>query len=182
MLLGELTSAVITVVLLVVISYLAYSIHEMGHVLLGSIGSYIKSGEVPSFTTSAWDECAGVSFIKCPQQTKWMGGGVLTGAFTFGGAFLVILTVSLVSASLYKHSKNRLFLVFPFLFAINELAGNVICGTDNLNGAPYAVCSSLPIREIAGFAMLAVAILVFFIVNSAVIARVNAKTVKKWFH
>ncbi|MCX6772327.1 MAG: hypothetical protein NTV88_00980 [Candidatus Micrarchaeota archaeon] len=144
--------------------------------------SYLKTGEIPAFATSAWTDCTGLSFIKCPQQTKWMGGGDLTGAFTFGGVFLVIFVASLVSASLYKYSKNRLYLAFPVLYAISEIGGNVLCGTDNLTGAPYGVCGTLSIMAIAGLAMLANLFLVFYIVNEGVKTRINAKTVKKWFH
>jgi|GEM_PF-3369986 len=181
-LLRAVSSGFATIVLIILLSFLSYSIHEMGHVLFGTIGSYLKSGEMPAFTTSAWDNCAGLDFIKCPQQTMWLGGGVLTGAFAFGGVFLVILVASLLSASLYKHTKNRLYLAFPVLYAINEIGGNVICGTDNLMGGPYGICGSLPISFIAGMSILAAACLVFYIVNDEIDARITEKSVKKWFH
>lgn len=173
-------SIVITLAFFVIISFTGYAVHEFGHRLVGSVGSFYHTGKLPEFSTTGWDNCTGVSFILCPQQTK-MISGVPTAGMAYGGPFLVILTVALVSASLYKRSKNALFVLFPVLYAINEITGNIICGTDNVSGAPLAACSQLPIPEIAAFSILGAALLVFYIVNSEVIARISAKSVKSWF-
>ena len=177
------SASVATVIILMLLAYLSFAVHELGHVFFGSIGSYLNTGEIPAFATSAWDNCTGLDFIKCPQQVKWVGGGVLTGGFAIGGVLLVILVALLVALSLYKRTKNRLYLVFAVLFAVNQIAGNVVCGTDNFNGGqPYAVCNEWFISGIASLSMLAIVLLVFFIVNEQIDEKITQKSVKKWFH
>ena len=180
--LRALVATIITAVLLMFVFYSYYSVHEFGHVFFGTIVSYLKSGEIPVFSTSAWDNCTGLDFIKCPQQTKWMGGGVLTGAFAFGGTIMVILVVTLVAAGLYKRTKNKAYLAFPIFFALYELIGNLLCGTDNLNGSPYGFCSTVPLMIIPSLSIIGIALLVFYIVNEEIDARISEKTVKKWCH
>ncbi|MCX8175485.1 MAG: hypothetical protein N3E51_04745 [Candidatus Micrarchaeota archaeon] len=171
---------VATPIALAAMLFLSSCVHEFGHRLFGTVGSFYHTGKLPVFATSGWQNCTGIPAIPCPQQT-YLVDGVATGGMLYGGPFLVIVVAALLAASLYKRTGKRLFLLFPLLYAVSEISANLVCGTDNLSGLPLPACKEYPFVELAGFAMLGIAALAFFLISEEVTARVNPETVRKWF-
>jgi hypothetical protein len=138
--------------ILLVVSFLAsifvysasFYVHEGGHITYGFLGNFIEDGTITKFTIENWVDAPILKFIKLPQRTKIIEG---TGSanFALGGVIMVILVSIFFAFSYYKLSKSKnkkyVFLI-PIVFAIHEISGNIICGTDNFIGLPLSICGS----------------------------------------
>ena len=137
---------------LLIISFLAsifiysasFYVHEGGHIAYGFLGNFIEDGTITKFSIENWIDAPILKFIKLPQRTKIIEG---TGSanFALGGIIMVILVSLFFALSYYRLSKSKnkkyVFLI-PIIFAIHEISGNLICGTDNFTGLPLSICGS----------------------------------------
>lgn len=121
----------------------SFYIHEGGHIAYGFLGNFIEDGTIAKFSIENWIDMPLFSFIKLPQRTKIIEGNPSLN-FVFGGIITIILISSFLAISYYKKSKNKnkkyVFLI-PVIFAIHEISGNFICGTDNALGSPLELCN-----------------------------------------
>jgi hypothetical protein len=120
----------------------SFYVHEGGHIAYGFLGNFIEDGSITKFTIENWIEAPILKFIKLPQRTKIVEG---TGSanFALGGVIMVILVSTFFAFSYYRLSKSKnkkyVFLI-PIIFAIHEISGNVLCGTDNFTSLPLSIC------------------------------------------
>lgn len=129
---------------------LSFYVHEAGHIIYGFLDNLVSRGLIAKFTISNWIECPLIKSLKLPQQTKILYGYTSLNYY-YGGIVLTLLVSSIICYYYTRCSKNKHKLViflFPLLFALEEVLGNFLCGTDNVHGIPYPVCASSAIINI----------------------------------
>jgi len=121
-------SGIMAFYLALLIYCFSFYIHESGHILFGFIGSVLK-GKIPEFILT-WNPCPCLGFLK-PIKTFIMDGEPSL-LFALGGPIFSMCFWFITSFVLYKNLNRKAYLWFFVIFAIHELVGNVLCGTDNV--------------------------------------------------
>jgi len=123
--------------------YLSFIIHELGHILFGSVNNFLKYGSFPKIEIVNWIDVPLLPF-KLPQQVK-MFEGIPSLHYVEGGILSVVIFWIMISVIVYYsiNSKYRISIfIVPILFFINEVFGNFFCGTDNPWTQPTSFCQA----------------------------------------
>jgi hypothetical protein len=121
----------------------SFYVHEGGHMLYGYIDGRI-TGHHNQFRISNWETMRifGVP-LPVPQQTRQVAGTLSVG-FILGGPLLVVVVAGAACAlSFAKTRRKAIWLVFAG-FYLQELLGNVFCGTDHVWPGHLAACTTNP--------------------------------------
>lgn len=138
--LNQIVVAILSVYFFVIIFFLSFYIHELGHVIFGVGDSLLLGNGLPKVSFTNWVSHPLIPFLKLPQQTMISEGSL---NFIWGGIMFSLIFWFVFSLILYRNSKQKIsFLVF-FVILIGEISGNYLCGTDNLTRNPLPACSSL---------------------------------------
>lgn len=150
------------------ISYCSiFYVHEAGHMAYGTLDNLIN-GKPSKFEITAGTTCPMLDFFKIPSQTT-MRQGNLSLNYIFGGSILTILAVSFLSYIVYKFTKNKASFLFIVLFLYHEIMGNFLCGTDNILGRPYNICSTTFAGQLIQFFFPLYMLLIAYIITSYLI-------------
>jgi len=125
----------------IILHCITFYLHEGGHITFGYIDNIVYEGKLPSINITNYMSCPIFYFLKMPQQTMIIEGKVSL-LFIYGGIMAVLLVSSLFSIVLIRKTRHKAYMLFPLIFAIHEILGNSICGTDNIMGKPYAICET----------------------------------------
>ena len=128
---------------------LSFYIHEFGHIAYGFFDYLISTGKIADIGISNWINCSFLPVLKIPQQTRTVDDYASL-SFALGGIIMTLLFFSVFSYYYFKKSKNpnkKAVFLIPLIFALNEIFGNFLCGTDNLFGKPYPICQTIPIID-----------------------------------
>lgn len=114
-----------------------FLVHEMGHVLFGSLGN-VFHGVKGHFYIESWIPTNFIPGLACPQSIR-MDGGFNSVWFAYGGVTLVIIFVVFLSLYVYQKTKMKWYFGFVGLFVFHEFFDS-FCGTDHWGNKIYAFC------------------------------------------
>lgn len=120
--------------------FVYYYVHELGHI--ASYFSYnLVQGIVPSVSITSWMNFPLIPLLSVPQRTTMLSG-ISSPLLAFGGTVSVLVFASLTSYFFYRSKKEKDYFLFVAAFLLIEFFNNYLCGTDNLRGRPFSICSN----------------------------------------
>lgn len=134
----------VAIALVSVLAALQHVVHEFGHLagchLTGVIWNLPVSCSISN--TRVIPIYPGILEVSVPQQTRSenVNGSSLV---YFGGPFLsmAVLTLLALYARGRLEIKSKAFWLLICAILLNDVYGNVLCGTDNPTGQPYGICA-----------------------------------------
>jgi hypothetical protein len=132
--------------------YVTFWFHEFGHILYGFLNNLLFHGTISRFTVTNWVDFPPFPFLKAPQQVTITDGDPSLN-FALGGILFVILAWTVISLTVYRASRDvhrTWVFAVPIVFAVLEVLGNFLCGTDNLSGVPQPFCEAGFIQSLLG--------------------------------
>jgi hypothetical protein len=134
----------VAIALISILVFFQHIVHEAGHLagchLTGIVWNLPVSCSITN--TRLIPIYPGILEIPAPQQTRSdnVYGSPLV---YFGGPFLSMAFFALIAIYLKERLKieNKAYWLILCAVLLNEVYGNILCGTDNQTGQPYGVCS-----------------------------------------
>ncbi|MFA5929319.1 MAG: hypothetical protein WC861_00385 [Candidatus Micrarchaeia archaeon] len=134
----------VAIALVSVLVALQHVVHEFGHLagchLTGLIWNLPVSCSISNIRMIPI--YPGILEIPAPQQVRSenVNGSPLV---YFGGPFLsmAVLTLLALFARERLEIKNKAFWLLICAILLNDVYGNILCGTDNPTGQPYGMCA-----------------------------------------
>lgn len=151
----------------------SFYVHEGGHILFGKADSWIK-GNQSNFEISATVNCPFIPFWNIPQQTRIIKGASSVN-FILGGPLLVLLVVISVSYFLCNLTGRKIYWVLFPIFLFHEFFGNFLCGTDNLNTIPYAICNNSFVGNLSVCSIVMIAFFILFVISQKFVQIFKSK-------
>lgn len=148
--------------------------HELGHFLVGAVSELYYLHSLPQMSNWQWD------LIITPRQV--IGNAPNSPFIALAGPVFDISLIALIFYIVYSQYKtlSKLTVLIPILFFLQELASNVICGTDNPTYNPLTNCSAglLSTREF--IPVLIVITFALIILKIRPTSRVLARTMRNF--
>ena len=135
----------LAIILASALVWFQHTFHETGH-YIGCVSTGFITKAPALCYWSNWTNIPlypGVLEVPAPQQTT-SKNVAYTPLVYFGGPFLSILLI--IALAIYLKDRLRItqnaYWLVPLAFILQEVCGNMLCGTDNPWNAPLALCQT----------------------------------------